>query len=42
MKFEGALLYLNLFIRGAFRVQYRAFPSFISNSSPNYAESYIT
>jgi len=27
MKLEGALLYSNLFIRGAFRVQYRAVPS---------------
>ena len=27
MEFDGALLYLNLFIRGAFRVQYRAVPT---------------
>lgn len=38
MVFEGALLYANLFIRGAFRVQYRA----VQSTNLNYAENYIT
>jgi hypothetical protein len=42
MDFEGALLYLNLFIRGAFRVQYRAGPTTNSSSSLNYAQNHIT
>ncbi len=42
MIFEGPLLYSNLFIRGAFRVQYRAVTSHRPDSSLNYAENYFT
>lgn len=42
MIFEGPLLYLNLFIRGAFRVQYRAVTFHRPDSSLNYAKNHFT